>query len=451
MAVGAGQSSSGHEVSYIIAACLICAGIYFFWRAYGPYIYSFLLMFASYEAVPLTYFNAGMVDFKSYVESLDPNEVEFLQMVRIMDHVGRWYSPLAILLLLCIGWRGWTVSVREIFNRRRNRKMLLELDVKKYPCIAPILNWGRSLLEEDMDSGPWMTARHPIQFVAKYGLLEDKKTHEIIPRDLLIGKDGLANKNSGILSGEITAVFRREAAVEVMQRQFGKEFMGLNRLEPYLYGLAGAFMLFGTGKDDNKKEAQHILDSMSLSFRPPCSARSAHVDLHWPFLHKAKSGRKNYFINPEIPDKTRKKIAALWKSEEIQYVVRPHNRYLNNVLLALYAFAREKGVLDTAEFIWLRPVNRKLFYLLNNYGRRVAFPEIAGARCHYEAESALAIKNGAGFEGNSIPGNMKQVDKAVNALELAMYEEGWISIDNIHDELDRENRYELPKKQEKNR
>ncbi len=451
MAMGAGQSSSGHEVSYFIAACLICAGVYFFWRAYGPYIYSFLLMCASYEAVPLTYFNAEMIDFREYVESLDPHEVEFLQMVKIMDYVGRWYSPLAILLILGIGFRGWTVSVREIYNKRRNRKMLLELDVQKYPCIAPVLNWGRSLLEEDMDSGPWMTARQPIQLVAQYGLLENKETHEIITRDLLIGKDGLANKNSKILSGEITAVFRREAAIEVMQRQFGKEFAGLEKLEPYLYGLAGAFMLFGTGKDDSKKEAQKILDSMSLSFRPPCKSKSAYVDRHWPFFHKGRPGRKNYFIQPVISAGIRKKINELWKSEEVQYVVRPHNKYLNNVLLALYAFAREKGVLDTAEFIWLRPVNRKLFYLLNNYGRRVAFPEIAGARCHYDAESALAIKNGAGFEGSSIPGNMKQVDKAVNALELAMYEEGWISIDNIHDELDKENRYELPKKFEKSK
>ena len=81
---------------------------------------------------------------------------------------------------------------------------------------------------------------------------------------------------------------------------------------------------------------------------------------------------------------------ALLKDPRAGTFLRPHSFWRDTALLALYEAARTKGVLPTAEFIWLRPVNRQLWYLLNNLGRRTAWPETAGLWAHYMTETAIA-------------------------------------------------------------
>ena len=71
-------------------------------------------------------------------------------------------------------------------------------------------------------------------------------------------------------------------------------------------------------------------------------------------------------------------------------------------------------------------------YFINNVGRRTAWPEIAGAWAHYEAEKVLA---GMDPQGRGII--EPQVTEAINALEVALYEEGWISPDRLSDAVAR--------------
>ncbi len=54
--------------------------------------------------------------------------------------------------------------------------------------------------------------------------------------------------------------------------------------------------------------------------------------------------------------------------------------------MALLTLARRKGVLASSQFIWVRPVDRPLWYALNQCGGRAAWAEGFAAWAHYAAE-----------------------------------------------------------------
>jgi intracellular multiplication protein IcmP len=75
-------------------------------------------------------------------------------------------------------------------------------------------------------------------------------------------------------------------------------------------------------------------------------------------------------------------------------------------LVRCLQMARDQGgVLAPAQFIWLRAVDRHLWYALNNLGRGALHPEAAGALAHYRSE-----KNA----GKPIPN--PQVDIAIDGI-----------------------------------
>ncbi|MGD9369234.1 MAG: hypothetical protein PVH87_26235 [Desulfobacteraceae bacterium] len=92
-----------------------------------------------------------------------------------------------------------------------------------------------------------------------------------------------------------------------------------------------------------------------------------------------------------------------------------HASYTNCWMSALLEFARGKGVIACSMFIWLRPIERTLWYALNQCGRRVSWPEAAGVRAHIqvEAEKAHLI-------------NAPEVEGAVLSLEQSLVEAGYL-------------------------
>lgn len=415
-----GQQTDDNSIWIVIGGVLAFLAILWFWEKYSTPIYSFLLEVAKAEVIPFSSF-PGMKNFYKVVNALDPSTMTFSDMNSVLNRAGRWYGWLLTPVMCFYIHKAWNMSARECFRRKLNMEGLLRNNAKLYPCIAPILNWGRSILKEPTDSGPWMVGRQPIQFVAANGLLKNAETGKPIAATDILGLNNIANPDSPVIAGTIKAKFDREGAAEAFKKQFSEEFRGLNNLPNYIYALAAAFLLFGAGR---KEDGQKILDNMSLTFRPPQKGHKAKLSWRPPFYVPGTAGRKGYSISTKV-HVPREEIKKIWKSEEVQRLIRPHNRYRNLVILTLYAFARKKGVISCAEFIWLRPVNRNLFYLLNNYGRRTAWVEVAGPWVHYEAEEILG-NNMHTFSGTDIPLDEKMVEPAVNALEVAMFEEGWI-------------------------
>ncbi|EKE24676.1 MAG: IcmP [uncultured bacterium] len=94
----------------------------------------------------------------------------------------------------------------------------------------------------------------------------------------------------------------------------------------------------------------------------------------------------------------------------VQRITQKH-AYVYTVMASMLEGAREDGVQASADFLWLKPVDRRLWYVLNNVGRQTAFVEIAGAFAHWKAEKEAGIKL-----------LTPMVEEATKALEIVLKE-----------------------------
>ncbi len=94
--------------------------------------------------------------------------------------------------------------------------------------------------------------------------------------------------------------------------------------------------------------------------------------------------------------------------KNVQQTVERH-AYQFTVMASMLEFARLDGVLASADFLWLKPVDRKMWYMLNSIGRQTAFSEVAGAFCHWQSEKELGKKI-----------NVPMVKEAVTSLDEAI-------------------------------
>lgn len=83
--------------------------------------------------------------------------------------------------------------------------------------------------------------------------------------------------------------------------------------------------------------------------------------------------------------------------------------YVRTILYAMFVSARSLGVLPPADMRWLRFYDRSLWYVLQNFGRQGVYAEGAAPAVHYlyEVKSREPLAE-------------PQVDKAINALEIAV-------------------------------
>ena len=80
-------------------------------------------------------------------------------------------------------------------------------------------------------------------------------------------------------------------------------------------------------------------------------------------------------------------------------------------MASLIEKARQDGVVPSSEFLWLKPIDRRLWYMMNCVGRQTPFSEISGAFAHWKAEKVMGRRS-----------LTPMIDEAIKALELAIKE-----------------------------
>jgi intracellular multiplication protein IcmP len=233
------------------------------------------------------------------------------------------------------------------FKRTHSMASLVASEQKLWPAIAPVQRLN--LIKEDIDKGPWMMSRKPLDFTRFYRLLDE------------------GNK------------LNRERAEKLFAMQLGKLWEGTDKLPPYAQALFTCFAAQACGDLDVAKIG---LDKLSIAMA------DKKEDYGWvaPLLAKYE------------------------KQDVVQNVMKKH-AYVYTVMASMLKAARGFGVLQSPEFIWLRPKNRQLWYILNGVGRRVSFAEVGGIYAHWIAEEVAEH-----------PIERPYVVKAVDALERALLE-----------------------------
>ena len=325
------------------------------------------------------------------IAEADPASLSWETMQKVLHYTGSWIRwPFALLLVL-FGVAATFMGRVGGLVRRFNMESLLRNNAESFPCLRPVVGRGKYLLSpESYDSGPWKIARTPAQFALENELLLNEQGKPFSPEQAL--KNGLPSTE---LSAWGNARLDEKKALAVLTEQLGKPFEGYEGLSPCRRTLAVAFLAYANG---DKKGCVSMLDMVSSSY----NEIDGNVDC------------------PVLTDTAfEKRLKKAWARHKDVLSVKnmaSHAAYELPWFMALLYRARQKGVLASSQFLWLRPMDRPLWYALNQCGGRAAWAEGFAAWAHYTAEEQ---------EGKAL--TEPHVAPAVASLKEALSAQGWLT------------------------
>lgn len=336
-----------------LAAIVAVIAMVMMWRLKHEVITQRLLIWKAYEVIPISH-------LFDTAESLRSRLFVYFRYARVLTFkevfVLGWQIG-AFYVAVPIGlsaWIAWKAMRHPVVlaTRVHTVQSLLEVQSKSFSAVAPILQ--RDLTDDN--SLEWASSVHPEEWVAEHGVIVDERLDYDRVRGLLVA-------------------------------QLGKRIDSLAKLEPHEKALFAIFGLRVFFKD--VKASTALIDALNYS------------------ANNAKS-RPNFGLAREAFVR-----CAQAKSANTWLVKHPYPRTL---LMALLIEARQLGVLPSSSFIWLKPLDRALWYPLNTAGRKVPFMESAGVFNQMQAEEVAWDNNGLLTEPH--------VDESIRGLQRYLEETG---------------------------
>lgn len=325
------------------------------------------------------------------IAEADPASLSWDTMQKVLRYTGSWIRWPFLLLLVLFGVASIFMGRVGGLVRRFNMESLLKNNAESFPCLRPVVGRGKYLLSrESHDSGLWRIARTPVQFALEHGLLLDEQGEPFTPEQAL--KNGLP---STALPAWGHARLDEGKAGVILTAQLGKPFEGHEGLSPCRRALAAAFLAYADG---NKKGCIALLDAVSLSYAEENGQASCPLLEDGDFAKKLK---KEWDCRSSILNE---KCLSIHAAYELPW------------FMALLYRARQKGVLASSQFLWLRPLDRPLWYALNQCGGRAAWAEGFAAWAHYQAEEKA---------GKAL--SEPHIAPAVTSLKQSLAAQGWLT------------------------
>lgn len=354
--MAAGQQENNPNDAMLLM-CLLVVGLLIIWFFFGQHLSVGYLFLKKLEYYVLKGAQIDRIFADAWAAKIDPikpilfgetkGPMTFAQVKLAGSQVGYFSRWFYMVVLAFFGMRVLLRNPMQKFKRTHNMLSLADSEQRLWPAIAPVVKLN--LIKEDIQHGPWAMSKKPLDFVRYFKLLDE------------------GNK------------LNRERAEKLFAMQLGKLWEGPARLPMYARAL---FVCFAAQACGDIEAAKVGLDRLSIAMA---------------------NNKEDYGWVPAM-------LAKYEKEPRIQQVIKGH-AYVYTVMASMLKASREFGVLQSPQFIWLRPKNRQLWYILNGVGRRVAFAEIGGIYAHWIAEEVAEH-----------PIERPYVVKAVDALERALLE-----------------------------
>lgn len=361
---GGGQSDNSAGILWGTAAIFVAIGAV--WFVFKKQLVSFYLVIKLYEANFLSYFFSEHFNpIKQTIASalINPQKISFNEMITIGQQVGDYLRVPFVIILFVLAFVVYLGNTTRVFKKTYKMNELAKLEQSNWSQITPIL--GTDLLQMDIDKGPWAMAMTPLQFCKRHHLLDEVRPQR---------REGMSRKDWD----RIDVVLRRGEANKLFALQLGPLWKGAANLPPHTKAL---FAAFAARINSDSAAAAAVLARLSAS-------SGGRLDL---------AG-----------------VNELLKKHENTKLVQQHvqvHAYVLTVMASMLVGAREDGVQASADFLWLKPIDRRLWYTLNTVGRQTPFVEVAGIFAHWVAEREAGRKL-------LVP----MVEEATKALELALTE-----------------------------
>lgn len=362
-------SSSDNSMDFLWLIVLIVGGIVLLWYFGHNQISAVVLKLRLYEIYFIEYVLSGyskiaelihlpipntdnLLTTLSYINS-NPDEVKLGQLVAVSNAVGWYLSFPIILIILVLAVITYFTNIASRFRHIYSMDTLKRSEHRIWPQVSPVMKVD--LVKKDLDEGAWGMSLTPMLFAKKHKLLIEHREN-----------------------GKVTVSLNEGAAYRVLSLQLGQFWRDIETLPIHIQAL---FAIFMCRANQDRENSDKLLNQISTG-----------------------SGEKLDFSDV-------KALVAKHKNSKLAKFAINKHAYVLSVMATLLELARTDGVLATAEFLWLKPIDRPMWYMLNSVGRQTAFPEIGGAYAHWIAEkkSDRALR-------------VPMVDQAVKALNLALSE-----------------------------
>jgi intracellular multiplication protein IcmP len=352
-----------------IAGGVICA-IVIIWYVFKPQIISGIFQIRLYEINLIDFafelwskglsfvgISAQQATLQEWLIFIKKNKngvgIAFSTVADLSQAVGYYFRYPLMIFSCLIAWIIYFNGSTRNFHHTFNTVTLKQYEQNNWPQIKPVVNLD--LVKQNLDQAPWAMAMSPMKFCKKYKLLEVESKY-----------------------GKYSATLKKSAAHRILSLQLGPLWTSPKELPLYLKAL---FAIFAARINADMVNSTKLLEQISKS-----AASSGNFD----FSGVEKILRKNMY------------------TKEVLKLTYLHG-YVTTVLASMLMSARAFGVLASSEFIWLKPIDRRMWYMLNSVGRITAVSEISGAFAHWLAEKKLGL-----------PIISPMVEEAVRGLELAL-------------------------------
>lgn len=348
MQQGAGQQQTDQTANFFWMICIVIGAAIIFWWLNSKYIVIPVFWMRVHEidvlrilanlwlpiakTVQLPTPNLQQLDaLQHYMQHVRPEDVNWEKFSAINTDLGKWTRYPVILIFLGLSglvyFRGYSK-----FQHQYNMKTLRVLGQEVWPQITPVISLD--LVKENIDKGPWAMAKLPLDFCREHDLLSVKT---------------VANKKVYVL--------KQKPCYRLFALQLGPLWKGIDFLPIHVKAIAVICLARATGQ---RPIAKTLLTQIAAS---------------------AASGKLD-FTNVSDHLKT-------FKNHKIVQWLEKRHAYVTTLIASLLEIGRSDGVLATAEFLWLKPVDRRLWFMLNSVGRRTACVEVAGPFSHWKAEKKV--------------------------------------------------------------
>lgn len=373
MAAERGGQGQGGDNS--LAPLWIMVGVFilfaFIWYFYSAAIIKFILIIREAEVMLISLFipsewSGNLNHIMQFIQTAQANHyanVSFHDLIVVSTQVGSYFSWPAAALLIAWAVLLYMGNVTAQFRKSYNMKSMVAAEKRHWPFITPVV--GLDLVHEDIEKGPWSMANTPMEFARRNNLLIVEEPESTSP----------FLKSKSIL----TATINMEDTRRVFALQLGATFRGVDALPPHTRALFAVF-------------AGRI-----------AADRDGPVKLLTQIARSSATGKLDFSGTDELLKKHK-------DNKIIQKVLKQH-AYVLTVMASMLERARDDGVVPCSEFLWLKPLDRRLWFMLDSVGRQTPFTESAGPFSHWIAEKEFGRKL-----------NVPMIENAAVGLDLAVRE-----------------------------
>lgn len=303
------------------------------------------------ESFIISLLTNNLDDLRVWMQNIDRRVVTISDLFMVSQEIGAYIRWITAPILGFLGYKLFNSSPSEKFKRVYSDKTLP-------PEVADLFPWMKistkiDFAKMDPEVGPWAYAKTERSFAREFKLKNER--------------------------GEYDAA----RAEEVFSKQIGPMWVGYKNLKPHAKALF-AMLAARINKDFKTSDImlRHLADS-------------------------ASTGKIDYTGVDELAEK-------YMDSKPLKRIFRQH-AYENTVLMQMLDAARGgdtgKDYLPPNWFLWLKGVDRKLWYAMSDVGRRTFHVESAGVIAHWLTERARKKALQMPFVRNAVEGLENELKK----------------------------------------